>query len=341
MTTTINRDTLLESIADTISDYRADECPKATPQHVNRWIKQFDDDVQLPMLAELAHVFKQTYLPKLLFENLLSSLVNHEGLAGDDPCAFWESVSFLDIQQGGSSQNEMLDMFDEILQDECGLTIWECGSDSGEYLYLDDGIFTGNRFKNDISSWIEEEAPSKAKVYVVLVVMYSNGHYYVSKHPRHKIHNVAANVGKQIEFDFYRVKDFENQMNSRNKSDVLWPTKLPDEEYTQLYAEELRNTPYPPIFRAPNSKVTGTIFSSRKGRHILEQELLKKGAYIREFCPNLSPKQYQRPLGNMVLDGLGFGSLVVTYRNCPNNAPLAFWVSEPDIWYALFPRKPN
>jgi len=341
MASNINRNALLKSIADTISDYRVDEFTAPIPRHVNRWINQFDNDVQLPMLAELDHIFKQTYMPKRRFEGLLSSLVRHEGLAGDDPCAFWESVNFLDIQQGGNSQSEMLDMFNDILQEECGLTIWECGSDSSNYLYLDDGIFTGNRFKKDISWWIEEEAPSRATVHVVLVVMYSNGHYYVSKHPRHKIHNVANSAGKQIDFVFYRAKVFENQMNSRNKSDVLWPTKIPKEEYAQLYAEELKDTPYPPVFRAPNSKVAGTIFSSRRGRHILEQELLKKGAYIREVCPNLSPKQYQRPLGNMVLDGLGFGSLVVTYRNCPNNAPLAFWVEEPDIWYALFPRKSN
>ena len=341
MNTTINRDTLLESIADTISDYRADELPTPTPQLVDRWIKQFDDHVQLPMLSELAHVFKRTYMPKRKFDSLLSSLVNHKKLAGDDPCAFWKSVNFLDIQLGGNSQSEMLEIFDGILQNECGLEIYACGSDSGTYLYLDDGIFTGNRFKNDISRWIEEEAPLKAKVYVVVAVLYSNGSHYVLKHPRHKLHNVAVNSGKEIQFVFYRAESLENRLNSRNKSDVLWPTELPDEEYTQMYAEELRDTRYPPVFRSSNSEVTGTVFSSKKGRYILEQELLKKGAYIREVCPNLNPKRFQRPLGNMVLDGLGFGSLVVTYRNCPNNAPLAFWVDEPGVWQALFPRKSN
>lgn len=31
--------------------------------------------------------------------------------------------------------------------------------------------------------------------------------------------------------------------------------------------------------------------------------------------------------------------LILTYRNCPNNAPLAFWVDAP--WYPLFPRTTN
>ena len=39
------------------------------------------------------------------------------------------------------------------------------------------------------------------------------------------------------------------------------------------------------------------------------------------------------------LETLGFGSLIVTYRNCPNNAPLALWVDAP--WYPLFPRTTN
>jgi hypothetical protein len=41
----------------------------------------------------------------------------------------------------------------------------------------------------------------------------------------------------------------------------------------------------------------------------------------------------------MTLVTLGFGSLIVTYRNCPNNAPLALWVDHP--WYPLFPRTTN
>ncbi len=42
---------------------------------------------------------------------------------------------------------------------------------------------------------------------------------------------------------------------------------------------------------------------------------------------------------HMTLETLGFGSLVVTFRNCPNNAPLALWVGDP--WYPLFPRTTN
>jgi hypothetical protein len=54
-------------------------------------------------------------------------------------------------------------------------------------------------------------------------------------------------------------------------------------------------------------------FLSEAGRHLLEQEFLKAGLYIRSVCSHLN--KYQRPLGNMVLDTLGFGSLFVTFRD--------------------------
>jgi len=37
------RSDLLKSIANTIKDYRAGEIAEATPEHVDRWVKQFDE----------------------------------------------------------------------------------------------------------------------------------------------------------------------------------------------------------------------------------------------------------------------------------------------------------
>ena len=334
MTTTINRDALLKSIADTISDYRADEFPTPTPQHVERWIKQFDDDVQLPMLAELAHVFKQTYIPRKSFNKFLSSVAKHGKLTGEDPHAFWKSTNFLDIQQGGNSQHEMLVAFNEILQNELGLTIQDCGSDSGAYLYLDDGIFTGMRIINDLKEWIESEAPLQAIVHIVVLCEYTYGKYYANR----QLVKTANDFGKRIKFKFWAAKRYENRKAYSNFSDVLRPIEIPDDADTRLYADSLNN-PYSLTLRTSTKMGDNTIFSSIEGRHFLEQELLKKGVQIRKVCLNLN--EYQRPLGNMVLKELGFGSLVVTYRNCPNNAPLAFWIDEPDVWYPLFPRKSN
>jgi len=94
---------------------------------------------------------------------------------------------------------------------------------------------------------------------------------------------------------------------------------------------------YPPTLRAAGNPGAAGLFSSDAAKILLEQEFLKAGVHIRQICPNLSA--VQRPLGHMTLETLGFGSLIVTYRNCPNNAPLAFWVDAP--WYPLFPRTTN
>ncbi|MGB5082957.1 MAG: hypothetical protein WBO23_19685, partial [Burkholderiales bacterium] len=131
------RNRLLESIAGTIADYRAGEIAVPTPQHVERWIGQFSENVQDPMLSELDHVLKRTYIPKVIVQEFLSSLLKNEALAGSDPCSYWEGVKFLDIQGGGNSQREMLRMFDIVLQEEFGLVIDNCGNDPKVYLYLD------------------------------------------------------------------------------------------------------------------------------------------------------------------------------------------------------------
>ena len=114
------RKKLLESIAETIADYREGEVSPPSPEHVDRWVKQFDSEFQEPILAELNHVFKETYISKANVAKFLKNLLRVEKLVGDDPCAVWESVQFLKIQSGGNSQQEMLEMFDEIWQKELG-----------------------------------------------------------------------------------------------------------------------------------------------------------------------------------------------------------------------------
>jgi hypothetical protein len=75
---------------------------------------------------------------------------------------------------------------------------------------------------------------------------------------------------------------------------------------------------------------------------LIERELLMAGVRIRAGCQN--PKKVMRPLGFGHF-GLGFGATIVTYRNCPNNCPLALWWGDPDAtsgpfhWYPLLPRK--
>lgn len=324
------RPKLLSSIANTIADYRQDEIPAPDAQHVDKWVKQFDEAVQEPILAELDYVLKKTYVTRASVGQFLTNMLTAQKLVGDDPCNFWKEANFLNIQDRGNSQREMLAMFETVLQEKCGLNIDQCGSDHGPYIYLDDAIFTGNRIKNDISAWIQSCGPPNASVHVIVIGLHRGGGWYA----RREVDKVVSAVGKRIDITWWCCLKIEDRKRYLADSDVLRPSAIPTDAAVQAYAEGLQ---YPPVMRPGNSVGQHKFFSSDTGRNLLEQEFLKAGAVIRSICPNLN--QYQRPLGNMVLQTLGFGALIVTFRNCPNNCPLAFWVDSP--WYPLFPRKTN
>ena len=328
--TVVKRSELLQSIAKTIADYRAGEIPEPTPDHVENWLNQFDESVQLPILKETDHILKKTYLSKNAVEGFLSKVVVNEELTGGDPHLYWPSVKFLDIQRRGNSQSEMLKMFGVTLESKCGLNLNDCSGTSEKFIYIDDGIYTGNRILEDIRSWICSDAPDEAELNVIVIVWHRGGQYYAKT----KLNKVAKSVGKTININWWRFFELEDQRYCTDSSDVLRPTEIPHEQEVKDYVNSLN---YPPVLRKPGSLGKKKFFSSEEGRHTLEQEFLKAGVHIRSMCPYLN--EYQRPLGNSVLETLGFGSLLVTFRNCPNNAPLALWAGNP--WYPLFPRKTN
>ena len=324
------RPEILSSIAETIADYRQDDLETPTSEHVDRWVTQFDAAVQLPILREMDHVLKQTYFSRDRTQEFVTELFQTEQLAGDDPCAFWNDIEFLDIQGGGASQKAMLALFSKVLEKECGFTVADCGNDPHAYVYIDDAIFTGNRLRQDLEAWITEDAPGEAQVHIITIALHGGGQYYAKS----KIEDAAERAGKSVEYTWWRAIQLEDRKDHTNLSDVLRPVFIPDDAAVQDYVASMIHKP---ILRTAGQVGGNDIFSGDAGRQLLEQEFLKAGARIREMCPNLN--RYQRPLGNMVLETLGFGSLIVTFRNCPNNTPLALWVDDP--WYPLFPRTTN
>ncbi|RYH00035.1 MAG: hypothetical protein EON58_01700 [Alphaproteobacteria bacterium] len=324
------RDRLLRSIAAITADYREGELAPPTPDHVDRWIRQFPTEVQQPILTELEHVFGNTYFTKKNVTDFLSDLVTNENITKGDPAKFWRGVKFLNIQQAGNSQREMLEIFEKKLRKHCNLTIAECGTNPHTFLYLDDVLFTGGRIKHDITNWIRNDAPQVANVAIVTIGYHLLGQWFTEK----DLKKVIEETGKKITFDWWKCITIEDRKKYNYSSDVLRPTIIPDDEATQAYVNELKQEQ---ILRTPGSTGSNKFFSSEAGRSLLEQEFLKKGAYIRTICPYLT--KYQRPLGNAILKTMGFGSMIVTFRNCPNNAPLALWAGNP--WYPLFARKTN
>jgi hypothetical protein len=322
---------LLKSIADITADYRAGEIPAPTPEHVDRWINQFSLPVQQPILAEMEHVLSRTYLTKANVQKFLAMLVKNPKLTGADPCNFWRGVTFLDIQGGGNSQRDMLNLFGDELRKACGFSVAQCSSvGTNAFIYLDDVLFSGNRIFRDLTRWIGSGAPKSAIVHVVTMGLHCGGQFYAKQ----RIEKAAADAVKSINLIWWRSVEIEDRRTYTATSDVLRPTSIPNDPDTQAYVQSLR---YPPTLRTAGSAGGRGFFSSEQGRNLLEQEFLKTGVHIRDICPRLTA--VQRPLGHMTLETLGFGSMIVTYGNCPNNAPLVLWAGNP--WYPLFARKTN
>lgn len=79
------RQTLLASIAQTIQDYRDGSLPKPITDHVDRWVQQFDADVQLPILREMDHVLKNTYFSKENVSKFIRGAIHTAKLTGPNP----------------------------------------------------------------------------------------------------------------------------------------------------------------------------------------------------------------------------------------------------------------
>lgn len=326
----MERQTLVDSICQTTIDYRAGELAPPTPDHVERWVGQFHPEWQIPILTEMEHVLRRTYFSKDTVAKFMQDALNTKELAGEDPCSFWPEVQLLDIQGGGNSQREMNILFEDTLKAQCNVGFYSGDDSSNTYVYLDDGIFTGNRVRRDLENWVENHAPDHCHVHIVCIASHSGGKYYAESNINKKI----KETGKDIEMTWWHRIELEDRRTYSYSSDVLRPVSIPEDRNVQNYVDTLQ---YTPTLRTPGSLGSQEIFSSEAGRNILEQAFLASGVHIREMCPNLG--NTQRPLGHMTLESLGFGSLVVTYRNCPNNAPLALWVGDP--WYPLFPRTTN
>ncbi len=324
------RDDLLNAVAKLISDYREGEIATPNAAHVDRWIRQFPDTAQEPILSELTHVFGKTYFTRKKVEAFLSTVVSSDKFAGDDPCAFWRGVQFLRLQTAGNSQHDMLALFEKALKKKCGLSLADCGAEPHTYVYLDDVLFSGGRIKSDIVGWIKGAAPKKAKLAIITIGIHALGQWFAGK----DITTAAKDVGKTIDITWWRVLEIEDRKSYMTNSDVLRPTVIPPDPETQAYVAGLGAIP---ILRIPGQVGERGFFSSDSGRSLLEQRFLIAGVQVRKRCPHLNI--YMRPLGNSMMKTMGFGSMVVTFRNCPNNAPLVLWAGNP--WYPLFPRKTN
>jgi hypothetical protein len=318
-----------ESIAQQIADYRSGAIAAPDAAHVLKWSKQLDPSLRAAALAELDHVLKSTYFSAKRITEFLQGLASHPKFTDGDPTTFWKSAQLLNIQLRGASQSDLNKLLVKAVKAECGVTPSVGSAGKGPFIYLDDAIFTGNHVRRDIEAWVNSSAPEKGDVHVVVLALHKGSYYH-----RGKLEEAIKISGKAIKLHWWRCLQLEDRKKYINQSDVLRPRSCPADEAVKAYIDSLS---YDVEFRAQDGIGNAKLFSAESGRHALEQALLIAGVKARTACPSLPPQH--RPLGYHALEMLGFGSMIVTYRNCPNNAPIALWAGDP--WYPLLPRRTN
>lgn len=122
----------------TIADYRDGEIVKPDAAHVQRWVEQFDGSVRAPLLEELDHVLKQTYVSRAEMRKFLTEVATTPKFTGGDHAAFWKQANILRLQDGTKSQHDMLQALEAVIKQELGPPFGP-GSDGAPFIYVDDG----------------------------------------------------------------------------------------------------------------------------------------------------------------------------------------------------------
>lgn len=334
----------IESISNKISDYRNGEIGPMNAKHVKRWINQFQQAEQKAILEEIDHLLDQCYLSKEDARAFLRGFVTAESAFGQSPASTLRNIAFLDIQTRGSSQREMLELMEEILEEEFQLPLSRETS-TNTFLYVDDCIYTGNRLRYDVVDWIQNLAPNNATLIVYHYAHFSQGFKYAQRHIR------QAARAKNIKVKYWYTIEFNNSYYG--PIEFCYPKDLQHDPSVYSYFNDVNErcitNGYRQIsFRSNNQPTEETFFSHANNRDTLEKAFLREGTKLVHAANN--PSTSMRPLGFQKLESLGFGALFFTYRNVANNCPLVLWYGDPDHydpphpfsqWYPLFPRKSN
>lgn len=326
-------ESLINELAQQIKDYRAGELSYINAGHVEKWARQFpvweDRRLRIIFMKELVYILKRTYYSH---KKTLSALRYINKLV--TPKSYIAS-----IQKNGASQKEIL----ELMRSNNLLPPTSPYNGENVVFYIDDFIFTGNRFLNDIRSWLakqKEMIPEHLIIKTAVIADHEYARYSLNKQKESL--SGGLDQGIRIEFQFNARVTYENRNSYRNNADVLWPVVRPEDPMVEAYLQSLEQQyAFEPRIAG---KGRSSLFRSEQGRQLLERQFLWAGLKIRSLSKK--PDPILKPLGYGPYS-FGFGSMLVSYRNCPNTTPLALWWGNPDVeeghplskWYPLFPRK--
>ncbi len=343
-------DLLVQSILETIKDYRSDENnPEVamSGERIRTWIGQFDPRHRIALLTETDNILKKRYCSANSARNFMIGMLRKlsEVHGHPSPADFLRNAVFLDLQPPGKSQGEMLRMLDSVISLSFGISLAQCGSVSKKYsIYLDDVLCTGKTLYDDIEEWSgmafserksNRRAVEDGSTLLILAYIFVHDRNYRKCKTRLKI-NVSEEFAGRVRM--FRKTLIQNEVDDQSKIDLILPAEGSHPEAVTEYRNEITaradnwNQRYGMIspeefFRPAGWPQEEAFFTSPQNRMLTENSFLLKGIEILKTANAVNPNI--RALGYSIPShkNFGFGALCFTWRNIPNNTPLVFWYS--------------
>ena len=169
----LNNQEYIEGIASIIKNYRKTELNNSLDiLHVQKWVEQFSSEEQSIVLEETFHVLTRYYINEERIYTFLNQVLKH--IINEEIVS---NVIFADIQEQGNSQKRIYKYIENkgnyIIQKENFI------DDSKLYIYIDDGLYSGKRARDDIGHLLSLLPPG-ARLNVYYMIVYSDGFNYWS-----------------------------------------------------------------------------------------------------------------------------------------------------------------
>lgn len=341
---------LANSVLEKIKDYRNSDGIQVTVESILKWAEQFGKDAEF-MLTEINHILPQTYIPLEIARNWIKSHI--ETMLSDSNYGsiteFLSETEFLDMQPIGKSQNVILELVDEVLVAEYQHSFKDYVTfPKTNFVYFDDVLASGGTIGGQVIYWLKLKndgrnenhlriSKDEFRLSIHLFCLHTWGHSF------QKI-RISKTFSQALErkIKWYRNFEIQNHIKFHGEElNIAIPVKdQPNNAKTylaNLNAEKYEDYAY----RPDNLPAKESFFTSPENRIKYEGILLQKGLLIIDMIQGpVSPNI--RPLGfiNPNYKTYGLGTHFFTWRNIPNNAPLALWWDVPGHdWHPLFPAR--
>ena len=304
---------LVAQLLTIVDDYAV--LPMST-DHVHRWLAQFPADTRVPVLAALVPTLTRTYFSRKRIEAVVRALAATGLDPAVAPAHFWSTVGGLELGVPGHSQEYLYALLRAEVGRQHGIEL--ASGSGGEFLLLDDHLFSGTCAVETLRDWLLDPRVDQRRVHLVFLAAHSFG----LARAHRALSRAAADAGKDVRLCWWHELRIEDHPRS-GRSDVLRPLRPPPAGAPARW---------PAMDLGPADQPA------------LADVFLAAGQEIKQSI--VDPAFYVRPLGYQGIDSFGFGTTVMTYRGCPNHAPLALWFGDPggragppwDVWYPLLPR---